>query len=85
VSLNFAVYPNPSATGKVTLRYDDESANMNITVQDLTGRVIPCDKTLRDDGQIDLEIDERYTGKGGIFIISAYDGAQTFKQKLLIN
>ncbi len=85
VSVTFSVYPNPASSGKVNLRYDDQSANMNITVQDLTGRIIPCEKTLQENGVIELIIDERFSERGGIFIISAYDGAQTFKQKLLIN
>jgi hypothetical protein len=85
VSLSFAIYPNPATSGRVKLRYEDMSTNMNISVQDITGRVIPCDKTLQDNGDIDLVIDERFTERGGIFIITATDGAQSYKQKLIVN
>jgi hypothetical protein len=84
MGMSFSIYPNPATDGRVKLRYEDMSANMNISVQDITGRIIPCEKSLQDNGDIDLIIDERYSSHGGIFIISATDGIQTYKQKLVI-
>src|SRR5205085_10719588 len=81
----FNIYPNPSKNGKVHLMGEDGAVLSDITVQDLTGKVIPAETFIRDNGVVDVEIDERYTSKGGIFIITASDGQKLIRHKLIIN
>jgi hypothetical protein len=82
---SFSVYPNPSTTGKVKLTSDEAINVNNISVQDITGKTIPSETVVRENGTIDLNIDEKYTSKGGIFIITLSDGQKTARQKLLVN
>ncbi len=81
----FNIYPNPSKNGKVHLMGEDGAVLTDITVQDLTGKVIPAETFIKDNGVVDIEIDERYTSKGGIFIITASDGQKLIRHKLIIN
>ena len=81
----FTIYPNPAKSGKVNLVGDDGSSLKNISVQDITGKIIPAEVTYRENGSIDLQIEDIYSSKGGVFIISATDGSKTFRHKLLIN
>ena len=81
----FTVYPNPAKSGKVHLMGDEGSILKDISVQDITGKIIPSEATFKENGSVDLQIDEIYTSKGGIFIITATDGQKTYRHKLLIN
>ena len=81
----FTVYPNPAKSGKVHLMGDEGSVLKDISVQDITGKTIPSEATFKENGSVDLQIDEIYTSKGGIFIITATDGQKTYRHKLLIN
>ncbi len=81
----FTVYPNPAKSGKVHLMGDEGSILKDISVQDITGKIIPSETTFKENGSVDLQIDEIYTSKGGIFIITATDGQKTYRHKLLIN
>ena len=82
---SMTVYPNPSTSGKINLSGGDKQLFQTITVMDLTGKVIPSVATVRENGTVDLEIDEIYSNKGGIFIVTATDGQRTVRQKLIIN
>ena len=79
------MYPNPSKTGKVHISSDETSPLRDVFVQDITGKIIPSQSFYRDNGSVDLQIDEAYTLKGGIFIVTATDGQKTYSRKLLIN
>ena len=81
----FSIYPNPAKNGKVHLVCEKQSSLSAITVQDITGKIIPSEVTYNDNGSADLEIDEKYTLKGGIFIVTASDGLKIVRHKLLIN
>ena len=80
-----SLYPNPSRTGKVTLSGVDRLAYSKISVQDITGKIVPSETIVRENGSIELQIDESYSNKGGIFIITAIDGQRILRQKLVIN
>ncbi len=81
----FNIYPNPSRNGNVHLMSEDGASLTDISVQDITGKIIPAETFDRGNGVVDLSIDERYTSKGGIFIITASDGQKLIRHKLLIN
>ena len=81
----FTIYPNPAKSGKVHLIGDEGSSLKDVSVQDITGKIIPTEIIYRENGSIDLQIDDAFTSKGGIFIVSATDGQKTFRHKLLIN
>ncbi len=82
---SLSIYPNPSTTGKVNLLGVDKFNYSTVTVQDITGKIIPSSTVIRENGSVELDINEAYTRKGGIFIVSATDGLRIIRQKLLIN
>jgi hypothetical protein len=82
---SITLYPNPATSGKIHISGEDLIVYSTITVQDITGKIIPSTTTLKENGTIDLEISDAYTKKGGIFIVTATDGQKTIRQKLLIN
>jgi len=82
--VNFSVYPNPSSSGIVNLSGSSNGSFSSITVQDITGKVIPSEFINRENGIQELHINDYYTSRGGIFIVSVLDGDRSYRQKLLI-
>ncbi|HRH67083.1 MAG TPA: hypothetical protein PLU53_12350, partial [Bacteroidia bacterium] len=82
---SFAVYPNPSSSPVVNLNYgDDQLKYFSITVQDITGRIIPSTVEPQENGNMKLTIDEAYIRKGAMLLIIGQDGHEVIQQKLII-
>ncbi|MBK9524958.1 MAG: hypothetical protein IPO39_09430 [Bacteroidetes bacterium] len=81
----FLVYPNPSTSQVVHLNYgDDQLKYFTITVQDITGRIIPSKVVPEENGNMRLIIDEAYIRRGEMLLISGQDGHESIQQKLII-
>lgn len=82
----FTVYPNPSNSPFVHLSSSDAPLTASaVKVQDITGKQIPFTATPRENGTMDIYIDETYTSRGGIFIITLTSGTELLRQRLVIN
>lgn len=81
----FLVYPNPSTSQVVHLNYgDDQLKYFTITVQDITGRIIPSTIEPEENGNMRLIIDEAYIRRGEMLLIVGQDGHESIQQKLII-
>lgn len=82
---SFLVYPNPSTSPIVHLNYgDDQLKYFTITVQDVTGRIIPSTIVPEENGNMRLMIDEAYVRRGEMLMIVGQDGHESIQQKLII-
>ncbi|MBL0063777.1 MAG: hypothetical protein IPP38_01900 [Bacteroidetes bacterium] len=79
------MYPNPSTSQVVHLNYgDDQLKFFTITVQDITGRIIPSMVEPEENGNMRLTIDEAYIRRGEMLLIVGQDGHESIQQKLII-
>lgn len=82
---SLSVWPNPALDKNIHISYTGtDLENYAISVQDITGKVIPSSVEPDGDGSLKLDIDENYLHKGGIFIVTASDGKETLRQRLMI-
>ena len=82
----FTAYPNPSNGSNITLNNSGfDLSDCQITVQDITGKLIPSTVTASQNiGEVQLSIDKAYRTTGSMYIVTAVNNAETFRQKIII-
>jgi hypothetical protein len=82
----FSVYPNPSNGSNIRLNNSGfDLSNCTITVQDITGKIIPSSISSSPNfGELELTIDKAYRTSGSMYIITAVNNAESFRQKIII-
>ncbi len=85
VKPTFTLFPNPSSSNIIHLTGETDLSNSRITVEDITGRIIPSSFRYTENGSIEIHIEEYYLKPGSVFFITATDGVNSVKEKLLIN
>lgn len=81
----FTIYPNPASTSIVHLTGETNLENATVTIQDITGRTVPCLSRTTENGSLEIQIDEVYLKTGAVYFINATDGQTVVREKLLIN
>ncbi len=78
---SFSVFPNPSSTGLMSLSVEQEAAeNLNLSILDLSGRIVYSQKVSADQGGGQLSIDTPDLG-AGTYIIKLSSKKQHSLQK----
>lgn len=81
----FTVYPNPATSPAVHIAFDSDLLQYyTVNVQDITGREIPFRLENRQNGDTQLVFDEAWYKPGSMYIISASDGMEVMKEKLIL-
>ncbi len=82
----FTAYPNPSNGSNIKLNNSGyDLSNCQITVQDMTGKVIPSTVSSSENfGELSLSIDKAYCRSESMFIVTAVNNAEVFRQKIII-
>ncbi|WP_162053454.1 malectin domain-containing carbohydrate-binding protein [Pontibacter pamirensis] len=81
------VYPNPSNKGKVFIELNDvgDSEPVNITLQDMAGRVLLSTTVVTDEqGAASATLDFDKTIQRGLYIIKAQSSSAVWSQKLIV-
>jgi hypothetical protein len=83
----FSVYPNPSSGADINLSNSGfDLSNCKIVVQDITGKTVPSSISGSENfGELKLTIDKAYRSAGSMYIITAVNNAETFRQKIIIS
>lgn len=82
---DFTVFPNPALASNIQLSFNDDlSQYYTFSVQDMTGKQIPASVYPQENGTVRLVIDEAIAKQGSLYIITATDGQETIRQKVII-
>jgi hypothetical protein len=80
-SIKLTVYPNPSSNGKVNIVFDEEIAVRNVTVMDLSGRVVTQMNGVTNNN---ITIDNLKPGMYTVRVVVPQTGAQAV-EKIIVN
>lgn len=78
------LFPNPANSEFIHLSGFNEKTVPEITIRDITGKIVPSKSFMNENNIIDIEIDRSIASRKGVFIVTVKEGGMIYHYKLII-